>query len=797
GSQPARPVVPHAPAAAAPSKSPAKGRAEVTLSSVAAGDLGLEMLTATADATAGVTTSELSAAETNALYARMEPLPVLDNSAAPALRPPAPMPPGPGTIQPIAFAAPAGASVADKPIQRAPLAPPRLDPPQILPIGEVPAESAIRVRFAEPMVAVDRVGATNAAVATIEPPVHGTWRWLDTRVAEFTSQAPRLAQATPYKVTVASAKALSGAVLGEPVTGTFATPPISIEGLYPNRNVRPDAPIAVQLDQDFDEAAIAKRLLVRAGKRTLAVTRTTLVTAQPLWAKNPSFAFDLKALGSRWILISPEGGAWPAGATIDVTLPKGAPSREGPRLSEHDSKRSFTVAAPFTVRGLDCDYWQAAPKLARTCPALANTRVTFSNEVDEKLFRAEMVQLAGQPLQDHAAQRNEVTVSLPDIVHRTFAIDLANELRDIYGQPLTGPHHLSVTTSRYVYAPYLWAQTGLYVLDPRFHIPQWTVDAQAVTSMRIELYRVAPADYFAYSEFERGKRKAPPGTRVWAKDFTVGERFAGEARVDLTPALVQGSGHVVAIATAIPALPVHEYDGFQPRLTAWIQITKLGLTSRVDQEHVHAWVDDISPSAFLSPRPDATASLVIAHQPVTAMHADAHGEATLELPPALPGKKPPLVTDWEYPQANALVVAAAGSDSVFAAIDREARTERVRNALWYVTDDRFTYKPGEPVYVKGWVRWTHDGINPGLELPGADGVAYEVYDSKHERIAAGKVAFTDQGGFDFQFDVPESASLGAATIELHTKTQDYAHVIAVQEFRTPAYAVNLDDDVWS
>jgi uncharacterized protein YfaS (alpha-2-macroglobulin family) len=795
GSQQARPLVPHAPAAAIPMTPPAHGRAEVALSSVIAGDLGISPLTAVADATAGVTTSDLSRAETEALYARMEPLPALDTGTPPVMRAPSPRPPGPGAIQPIAFVAPAGTSVVDKPIQATPPSPPRLEPPQILPIGEVLAESQIRVRFAEPMIAVEHVGEAKAEVATIEPAVRGTWRWLDTRVAEFTAQAPRLAQATPYKVTVASAKALSGAVLDEPVTGTFATPPISIEGLYPNRNVRPDAPIAVMIDQDFDEAQILERLVVRAGKRPIAVTRTTLAAAQALWAKNPSFVFEPRELGSRYTLIAPPSGGWPAAATIDITLPKGAPSREGPRLSEHASKRSFTVAPAFVVRGIDCGWWGTAPKLTRTCPALSTVDVAFSNPLDEKAFRAEMVQLAGQPLHDHTARGAEVTLLLPDVVGRTFTVAFASELRDMYGQMLAVVPRAAVTTSRYVYQPYLWAQTGLYVLDPRFHVPQWVVDSQAVTSMRVELYQVQPADYFAFSEFELGKRATPPGKRVWAKDFVVGERYAGEARVDLRPALAAGSGHVVAVATAIPARPVHKNDGFEKRITAWIQVSKLGLTSRVDRERVHTWVSDISPGAFLAPRGDATASLVIMNQPVIAAHTGATGEATLELPPS---KAPKPVDDWNLPPANALVVATAGTDSVFAAIDREGRSERVRNALWYVTDDRFTYKPNEPVYVKGWVRWTHDGVNPGLELPAAgDALAYEAYDSKHDKIASGTVTLSDQGGFDFQFDVPETANLGTARIELHTKQQSYTHSISIQEFRTPAFAVNLDDDVWA
>ncbi|HEY6036388.1 MAG TPA: hypothetical protein VIV58_19055, partial [Kofleriaceae bacterium] len=156
GAQTKAPSVPHVTTAAATPPVAATGRAQTTLSAVAAGDMTLELRTAVADATAGVATSDLSEAETAALLARLEPLPALDQRNAPVLRAPSPMPAGPGTIEPIAFVAPSGARVADRPIQAVPPAPPRLEPPQILPIGEVPAEVEIRVRFAEPMIAVER-----------------------------------------------------------------------------------------------------------------------------------------------------------------------------------------------------------------------------------------------------------------------------------------------------------------------------------------------------------------------------------------------------------------------------------------------------------------------------------------------------------------------------------------------------------------------------------------------------------------------------------------------------------------
>ena len=798
----ARPVSPQVAPPRPPGPVAAGEREEVriTMDAGATGELGMDLLTASADATKGVTVTDLAPAETAALLARLEPLPAVASAHAPVVRPATAMPPGPGTIQPIAFVAPTGATIGDKPLAHIPLAPPALEAPQILPVGNVPAESEVRVRFAETMVAVEKLGATPANVATISPPVAGTWKWLDTRVAAFTPTAPRLAQATPYTVTVkAGTKALSGALLASDVTGTFTTPDVTFTGTYPygSRPVRPDAPIALTFDQDIDPAALLPFLTVTRdkAKKPIAITTTTLDAARLLWAKNPSFEIDLKQLGAHSMVIAPASGAWPAGIKLDVTLGKGAPSREGPRLTERPLTRSFVTAAPFVAKGIDCGYATGA-KLATTCPARSLVEVQFSNPLDEKAFRPSMISVEGETPTDHIARGNQTTVQLPALEGHTYTVRLADALHDAYGQPLVGAHAVKITTTRFVYRPYLFASDGLYVLDPRFQIPQWVVQSQAVKSLHVELYKVEPADYFAWSVWQTNAKKPAPGKRISARDYPVGDRYAGIARVDLRPALdASGVGHVVAVVTAAPSVPLQRYDGFQPRYAAWIEVTKLGISARVDQARVHAWVNAIAPAQFLEPRAGVTTSLIVENRrdlEVTAK-TDAEGAATFELPPA-PAK--PKYAPSAPQEDQALLVARAGADSAFTAIDRAHRTERVRNAQWYVTDDRFMYKPGEPVYVKGWVRWTHDGVNPGLELPArGDTLAYSVFDARNNKIVEGKAELTDQGGFDLQFDLPQNANLGYASIHLATKGQEITHEIQVQEFRTPVYGVNLTEDV--
>src|SRR5690606_32601728 len=141
---------------------------------------------------------------------------------------------------------------------------------------------------------------------------------------------------------------------------------------------------------------------------------------------------------------------------------------------------------------------------------------------------------------------------------------------------------LTFTTTRPRYEPYVWAQDGMFILDPRFEIPQWIVDAQEIASLRIELYRVEPRDYFAFEDFEEGKRATPPGKKVYDKLHVVGARHAARARVDLRPALSEsGSGHVIAVATATPTN--QKLPREHRRRVAWIQVSRVGVTARVDR----------------------------------------------------------------------------------------------------------------------------------------------------------------------------------------------------------------------
>jgi len=800
--QPADPATPKVikSAAAVAAATTLTGRPQIQIEDAAAGKLTMR----TANPLVGIANVEITAltdADTAALHARMEPLPDVSafNAHAPIVRPPTAAPQIGTPATPIAFVVPTGKAVSDAPFAPDKVLAP-LQAPQITPIGEVRVESEIRVRFSEPMVPVAAVGTVATPTIEIKPAVGGSWRWIDTRVVQFTV-APRFPQATNFEVIVKpGVEAISGARLATETIQKFSTPPIRFAGTYPQDGLRPDAPIAVHFDQDADPALLIPKLRVATkGGRALAFKAIELAAAKQLWVRDPSKVWDEKAaavVANRQVILAPQG-SWPAGTELVISLEKNAPSKAGPRLTTEVDRIHVDVIPPFTVLGIVCqeltsgtddDEQRSKPRMAGArCPADNGLAVTFATPIQVSSYRAEKVQIVGLPFGDNTPSGDGVYLRTPKVVGRGYQIAVGDGLVDLHAQPLVGARSLSFITGPERFDAELDAPSGLHILDPRFEIPQWTVRTQAVASLRVQLYQVTPKDYFAFTAFERNPKLAVPGKKIFDQTHPVGGKYSGNLRADLRPALTGGFGHVIAVATAMPATGNRKVDP----IAAWIQVTRLGASARLDGETINAWVHDITPRAsFLTPKANVDVALLIEGRPgETHATSDATGHLSFELPVAAP-RNP----DQDPP--DALLRLTDGTDTAFAAIDRFERTQRTNDALWYVTDDRFTYKPGESVSVKGWVRWTHNGPNPTVALPKpGETIAYALHDSRGTKIASGSLPLTDQGGFDVQVALPKTVNLGQASFWFSTRNDSTRHPIAIQEFRTPAYSVALDDDV--
>ncbi|MBA2542978.1 MAG: hypothetical protein H0V17_25280, partial [Deltaproteobacteria bacterium] len=509
------PVVPGPPAALQAST----GRALVELDPSAPenGKLVVERIDA-ADAAAKLSISALSDAELQPLLARLEPLPAM-TPAAPAMRPPSAAPVPSSPVAPIALVPLQGKQIADAaPAPPPPAPPPTPDavgplspPPEILPSGEVDEASEVHVRFPEAMVPVAEVGVAKQAPATIAPAIAGSWRWIDTRVARFTA-TKRFPGASRFTVTVpAGIRALSGAALDKSITSSFSTASISLERVV-MQQVRPDAPLLLELDQPFDAAMLAKHIRIEHAKKPLPFEVVTVAQAKEQWMRDPRFQLDKLKIPTHSLVLAPKP-AWPAGSNLKVVLAAGATSSEGPLPTKQDAARDVVVVKPFTLRGVECAN-AADAKLDQKCPANSFMYVRFTNGV--RRWRSDQVTIDSKIVAQQGGSY-AIHILVPPDVGRRHAVEVAADLIDEYGQPLTGVRRAAFTTTPQTFSSYMRADSGVIILDPRFEIPQWRVEAAAIAALRIQLYRVEPADYFAFAKFDDTRRGRPPGTLVHDK----------------------------------------------------------------------------------------------------------------------------------------------------------------------------------------------------------------------------------------------------------------------------------------
>ncbi|MCL2779830.1 MAG: MG2 domain-containing protein [Polyangiaceae bacterium] len=117
---------------------------------------------------------------------------------------------------------------------------------------------------------------------------------------------------------------------------------------------------------------------------------------------------------------------------------------------------------------------------------------------------------------------------------------------------------------------------------------------------------------------------------------------------------------------------------------------------------------------------------------------------------------------------------------------------------WFVFDDRGTYKPGEEVHMKGWVRDAM--LERGGDLAAIAGVAhmklhFAISDSRGATLGNGEAVIDNQGSFDFAFTLPGNANLGRASVMMQlgegklSDVPSHQHSFKVEEFRKPEFEV--------
>ncbi len=727
-----------------------------------------------ADLAAPARASRLSDSDTDAVLARLPPLPREPETAPFALRDRSLPPPRPGaaaakTVFPPSEAV--GAAGSFRPSG----SPGDLPAPQVevlrhQPDGDVPLAPSLSITFSQPMVALASVDALATAEVPVRlhPPVPGRWRWIGTRTLLFEPDGGRFPMATAYRVEVpAGARSAAGGTLAAAASFSFRTPPPTLVASHPVGGPSTRQPtIVLAFDQTIDPATVLPWIRIRGAKLRLA-------TREEVDADPDALRRSRETADGRWIAVRTEEPL-PAGAEVRVEIVPGAPSAEGERRTEKVQEYSFRTFGPMEVVSHRCG-WR------NDCRPHTPFQFELANPIDAKRFRKEMV-TAEPPIPGMKVSANGTWLSVAGRTkgRTAYRVTLSADLPDTFGQTLGRDAAFTFKVGKA--EPQMSVPGGPFVvLDPSAE-PTLSVFSVNHRSLRIGAWAVTPADWPSFraylSDFFREDAKAqPPGRKLLERSVDVAgeEDELTETRVDLAAAFPGDLGHAVVVIE--PA--VRKKD--RQRFIAWVQRTRIGLDAFSDATQLLAFVTNLTDGSAL-------AGVELSLGPETRT-TDAGGLATVPL------------TMLEAP----VLVARRGGD--VAILPRQVqwwgsggwqRAERPDALRFVVFDDRGMYRPGEEVRVKGWVRRV--GLGPqGDVVPLLDdrsartGVGYRLVDSQGNEIDKGTQWIGPAGGFDLTLKLPPTMNLGTADLEIEGPSafgdHEHHHPIEVQEFRRPEFEV--------
>ena len=709
----------------------------------------------------------LDAAEIRAVTDRLPPWDYADESDAVDFnRPPESLPP-PRTGETIDRPFPAGPDIDAPDVDPGPLTVLRVQPE-----GDVGIAPFVSITFNQPMVPLATIGQLDDldVPATITPSLPGRWQWIGTRTLRFEHDPEvfdRLPMATSYVVEVpAGTTSQSGGELAEAVRFEFETPAPNMVWLVPQYDSLDLQPVfLVAFDQRVQPAAALEAITFFAGGYQRGIR---LATAAEIEGDEYLSSLLGYALDNTWVAFRPVEPLEPD-SPIRIEVGPHVPSAEGPNTSSNSSVVEARTYAPLRVEDTSCSYQGCRPGRALD--------VWFNNTLDaETLDAADVSITPALPGATVSVYGRSMTIAGPTAGGTVYEVVIPAALGDVFGQRLGEPQTVEFRINEAV--PYLsFAGGRIATVDPLGVQQTIPVMVRQWEQLRVRLYAVEPSDYGSYLDFVshwRRSRIRRVDDAPWPLaideivDTGIDHDGLTEVPIDLSGALNGEHGHLVMIVDGVgqPAETEAVYSTM-----AWVQDTDIGIDMITDYGDVVVWTTDLR-----SGDPLAGVTIELEGRGAT-LTTDDDGLARASLNTGGHG--------W--------VVATLGADRALNPVN-VAAWPRDDQTIWYTTDDRGIYRPGETLHLKGWVRNLDLSGDGDLELfPSGELVTYSVSGPFGNDLGSGEFRLDVHGGFDLTVDLPEGANLGWSSILFERQgsrdSDRHYHSFQVQEFRRPEFEV--------
>ncbi|MXW76177.1 MAG: hypothetical protein F4Z58_09080 [Acidimicrobiaceae bacterium] len=650
---------------------------------------------------------------------------------------------------------------------------------RVQPEGEVGIAPFVSITFNQAMVPLTTLAQLDEidVPVTMTPSLPGRWQWIGTRTLRFEHDPAvfdRLPMATSYVVEIpAGTTSQSGGELADTVRFEFETPAPTVLSLSPQHDSLDVQPVFLAtFDQRVDAAAVLETITLSADgtEHDIRLATDAEIEGDEDVQRRTGLALD-----GTWVAFTPVSELEPDSA-ITIEVGPNVPSAEGPNTSD-----ALLVVQARTYAALRVD--QVGCSAVYPCWPGSWLSVYFNNVLDPDTL--DIADLDISPELPDARLRvdyNSVNIIAPTEGGTLYEVVIPATLGDEFGQALGEP----VTVDFHIdeARPFIRAAgRRLVTLDPLVEQQTIPVTVRQHEQLRVRLYDVDSSDYGSFQSFlERwdrardGELSTPPWTPVSDEvvDTGIDSDAVTEVRIDLDDALGGAHGHVVAIVEGVGRfadLTYSDDDFWSNRpVVAWVQDTDIGVDMITDHREVVVWATDLR-----------------------------SGDPLEGVDVNLEGRGSSLTTDSDGLARASIVgesswiVAKLGGDQAINPANVRALSLQDQ-LIWYTADDRGTYRPGETLHLKGWVRNLDLSGDGSLEfLPPQQLMTYRASDSFGNELAEGSFRLDEHGGFDLTIELRDGANLGHAWIEFggpqNRENSWHYHQFQIQEFRRPEFEV--------
>ena len=637
----------------------------------------------------------------------------------------------------------------------------------VAPQGEEVDPSQVAVVFDRPMVPLDAISATSAAVpVACTPSIGGRMRWAGTSTAVIVPDGNRFPMATSFRCEVpAGTVATDGTALERTVSWEFSTSRPALEQSRPSAGVTswdPKDPIVLRFNQAVDPAKLAGRVHLRTAAGAdvpLALARgegkqdrPDVVLARGALATDTAYTLTLDA------------GLLGATGTLGLAAEQVVEFRTYPPLRVEETRPAGVAVSP-----------------------LDPLEIRFSTEVDAAEVN-KRVRITPPPPDGFkpadAYESTSWTHWTRFAPRTTYTVTLEPGVLDTHGQKLASGSAWTFTTGD---LPALVDAPDGFQVYPANNPLSLPIRYRNVSALDVQVDAI-DVNTLVYGDGSgwRDWRETPggPGSRV----ATTGVPNAIQiARIDLASKLNTSGRGLVRVAVTAPELK--DWNGAPLRSVSLLQVTDLGATLKLGPDGATVWVTRLSDG---SPVGEADVQVVRGGVPRWAGKTDASGLAVA------PGSLVP--EDWSSWRDPLWVVVRAGDDTAVTnhnwdrgldgwshgvASSFDPASSSVQMASF---TDRGVYRPGDTAHVQVTLR---SASLAGMAVPTRRAIAWTFKDPNGQELAKGQGETDAYGTWTANLAIPKATSLGEHTLEIAAGGDRTYVWIPVKAYRAPAFRADV------